>query len=103
MGAVGQTFCSLEIVSVRPLNREPFNETEPRNAPNFTDAIRVFWQFPSLSKSSDERNSAEHLSKQHCHHGVSAIRMRSSSPTECSPFVYPDLAFEADSGLHWDS
>ncbi|CAE7326936.1 unnamed protein product [Symbiodinium necroappetens] len=39
------------------------------NAPNFTDAIRVFWQ------------------------------MRSSSPTECSPFVYPDLAFEVGQAM----
>ncbi|CAE7802979.1 unnamed protein product [Symbiodinium sp. CCMP2592] len=39
------------------------------NAPNVTDAIRVFWQ------------------------------MRSSSPTECSPFVYPDLAFEVGQAM----
>ncbi|CAE7605028.1 UPF1 [Symbiodinium natans] len=39
------------------------------NAPNFTDVIRVFWQ------------------------------MRSSSPTECSPFVYPDLAYEVGQAM----
>ena len=44
--------CSLDIVLVSPLNPEFFLEAEPRNAPNFTDVIRVFWQFPSLSKSS---------------------------------------------------